>query len=131
MAETDAATIDEALDAFLAEHRERLSPTTARGYADVVALLRSSLKGYAYSSLDDDELAAWQQAFDGGEEHAFCRLFGPEKIPEHLGHFLGYFMVRKVMASRQLPRHQERLAPSSCAGWQRTATSTTTSVPPT
>jgi hypothetical protein len=31
-------------------------------------------------------------------------LFGPEKIPEHLGAFLGYFMVRKVIAGQELLR---------------------------
>ena len=38
------------------------------------------------------------------EEYAFCQLFGPEKIPEHLGEFLGYFMVRKVIAGQELLR---------------------------
>jgi hypothetical protein len=31
-------------------------------------------------------------------------LFGPEKIPEHLGAFLGYFMARKVIAGQELLR---------------------------
>jgi hypothetical protein len=97
-----SATIDEALSAFLAEQRERLSARTFRNYADVIELLRHSLDGYAHSSLDDDELRRFEQAFDGGDEHAFCRLFGPEKIPEHLGEFLGYFMVRKVMGGQEL-----------------------------
>jgi len=39
--------------------------------------------------------------YDAGDEQAFCHLFGPEKIPEHLGSFLDYFMVRKVFASRE------------------------------
>jgi hypothetical protein len=97
-----SATIDEVLSAFLAEQREGLSARTFRNYADVIELLRHSLDGYAHSSLDDDELRRFEQAFDGGDEHAFCRLFGPEKIPEHLGEFLGYFMVRKVMGGQEL-----------------------------
>jgi hypothetical protein len=95
-------TIDGALQQFLAEQRERLSPRTFRNYAEVVELLRHSLDGYAYSSLDDEERARWEEAFEADEERAFCRLFGPEKIPEHLGEFLGYFMVRKVIAGQEL-----------------------------
>ncbi len=79
------------------------SPREAfRNYADVVALLRHSLDGHAYSSLDDDERARWEEAFEADEERTFCRLFGPEKIPEHLGEFLGYFAVRKVISSHEL-----------------------------
>ncbi len=98
------ATIDEALDAFLADQRKRLSAKTLRNYEDVVSLLRSSLNGYAYQSLTGLEEKRWRKAFDGGDEEAFTRLFGPEKIVENLGEFLGYFMVRKVMASQELLR---------------------------
>jgi hypothetical protein len=95
-------TIDAVLGEFLAEQRARLSARTFRNYDDVVELLRHSLDGYAYTSLDDDERRRWEQSFESGDEGAFCRLFGPEKIPEHLGEFLGYFMVRKVMAGQEL-----------------------------
>jgi hypothetical protein len=60
------------------------------------------LDGYAYQSLDDDERRRWEQEFEANEEGAFCRLFGPEKIPENLGEFLDYFMVRKVIAGQEL-----------------------------
>jgi hypothetical protein len=63
-------TIDEALSAFLAEQRERLSARTFRNCADVIQLLRHSLDGYAHSSLDEDELRRFEQAFDAGDEHA-------------------------------------------------------------
>jgi hypothetical protein len=97
-------TIDEALDAFLAEQRKHLSAKTLRNYENVVSLLRSSLNGYAYQSLTGLEEKRWRKAFDAGDEQAFARLFGPEKIAENLGEFLGYFMVRKVMASQELLR---------------------------
>jgi hypothetical protein len=100
----NTVTIDEALDAFLAEQRERLSPKTLRNYEDVVSLLRRSLNGYAYESLDDRERKRWETAFDAGDEQAFTQLFGPEKVVGHLGAFLGYFMVRKVTAGQELLR---------------------------
>jgi hypothetical protein len=97
-------TIDAAFDAFLAEQRERLSPKTLWNYEEVVFLLRSSLNSYAYDSLDEVEQRRWRNAFDAGDEDAFTKLFGPAKVVEHLGEFLGYFMVRKVMASQDLLR---------------------------
>jgi hypothetical protein len=100
----DTVTIDEALGAFVAEQSERLGPKTLRNYEEVVFLLRSSLNSYAYDSLDALERKRWRKAFDDGDEEAFTRLFGPEKIVNHLGEFLGYFMVRKVMASEDLLR---------------------------
>lgn len=42
---TNHVTIDEALDRFLADQRERLSDKTLRRYQDVVQLLRHSLDG--------------------------------------------------------------------------------------
>jgi hypothetical protein len=95
-------TIDAVLPQFLAEQRERLSPRTFRKYEEVVELLRHCLDGYAYQYLDDVERQRWEAEFEAREEGAFCRLFGPEKIPENLGEFLDYFMVRKVIAGQEL-----------------------------
>ena len=44
----------------------------------------------------------WQAAVEAGDEEAFCHMFGPEKVPVHLSEFLGYYMVRKVMAGQEL-----------------------------
>lgn len=99
-----ATTIDEALESFLAEQRKRLSAKTLRTYDDIVQLLRDSLNGYAYDSLPKAERDRWQTAFDGGDEEAYCHLFGPDKLVEHLDGFLGWFMIRKVMASAELLR---------------------------
>ena len=61
----------------------------------VVSLLRRSLNGYAYRSLDGFEEKRYRKAFDAGDEEAFTRPFGPEKITENLGEFLGRFMCAK------------------------------------
>jgi hypothetical protein len=95
-------TIDAVLPRFLAEQRGRLSPRTFRRYEEVIELLRHCLDGYAYQRLDDDERRRWEAEFEVNEEGAFCRLFGPKKIPENLGEFLDYFMVRKVIAGQEL-----------------------------
>jgi hypothetical protein len=95
-------TIDTVLDVFLREQRLRLSDRTYRNYEDVIRLLRHSLDGYGYISLSDADARRWKAAFEAGDEEAFCHVFGPEKIPGHLSEFLGYFMVRKVMAGQEL-----------------------------
>jgi hypothetical protein len=46
----------------------------------------------------------FELAFSAGDEEAFCHLFGPEEIVDNLGEFLGYFMVRKVIAGQELLR---------------------------
>jgi len=100
----DQVTIDDALERFLAEQRARLAERTYRRYEEVISLLRHSLDGYAYSSLSAAERARWQKAYDEGDEQAYCHLFGPKRIVEHLGSFLDWFMVRKVMAGQELLR---------------------------
>ena len=98
--------IAKVFDEFLAEKRRELGAKTIRQYEDVVHLLRGHLDGYAYESLSQPERVLWERAFNAeGEAHReFCDLFGPEKIPEHLDGFLGYFMIRKVIAGPELVR---------------------------
>jgi hypothetical protein len=95
--------IDTVLVEFLAEQEQRLAPRTYRNYAEVVSLLRHCLNSYGHQSLDDAERSRLDDAYDTDDE-AFVHLFGPEKIADNLGEFLGYFMVRKVMAGEELLR---------------------------
>ena len=95
-------TIDEALDAFLAEQDKRLAERTYRNYLEVIELFRDCMNGYGYESLSELERRRWQQAFDAGDERAFTHLFGPEKIAQEVGQFLGWFVIRKVMAGQEL-----------------------------
>ena len=95
--------IDRALSEFLIDQQHRLAARTLRTYTDVVGLLRDCLNGYGYQSLDPDERRRWEHAFDSDED-AFVHLFGPDKITENFGEFLGYFMIRKVAAGQELLR---------------------------
>ncbi|HPW56132.1 MAG: hypothetical protein KA072_11480 [Thermoanaerobaculaceae bacterium] len=98
--------IAKVFDEFLTEKRRELGAKTIRQYEDVICLLRGHLDGCAYESLSKPERALWERAFNAeGEAHReFCDLFGPEKIPEHLDGFFGYFMIRKVIAGPALVR---------------------------
>ena len=93
--------IAQALDAFLAEQRARLSERTYRRYHEVIGLLQHSMNDYGPNTLDEAEYSRWEAAYDDDPD-AFVNLFGPEKIPGQLGEFLGWFMVRKVMAGQEL-----------------------------
>ena len=97
------ATIDEVLAGFLADQRERLAPRTYGRYADVVSLLRSSLNNYGHQMLNSAQQARFEAAYESNEE-AFVHLFGPDELVASLPEFLGYFMVRKVMAGEDLLR---------------------------
>jgi len=97
------ATIDEVLTEFLADQRERLAARTYLRYEDVVGLLRSCLNNYGHQVLNSAEQARFEAAYECDEE-AFVRLFGPNKLVATLPEFLGYFMVRKVMAGDDLLR---------------------------
>ena len=98
--------ISRVFEEFLEEQRTRLAPRTLAKYEAVLDLLRSHLNGYAYESLSAREAALFERCYNArGEEHReFCELFGPEKIVENLRSFLGYFMIRKVMAGEDLLR---------------------------
>ena len=94
------------LEEFLDEQRDGLRPRTLARYEAVLDLLRSHLNGYAHEGLSAPEAARFERSYnaEGKEHREFCDLFGPEKIVENLGSFLGYFMIRKVVGSESLLR---------------------------
>jgi hypothetical protein len=97
-------TIEAVLDKFLEEQQKRLKPSTMRKYEDIIELFQSCLDGYAYQYLDKQEGALFDHLYnaEGDEHREFCQLFGPEKIPNSVGEFLNYFMIRKVMCGKEL-----------------------------
>lgn len=104
MSDDPGITIDDALGRFLEFERARLAPRGYRRYVDVVELLTHCLNGYGHMGLSDLERERFEQAYQAGDEEAFCHLFGPEHIVDNLGEFLRYFMVRKVVAGQELLR---------------------------
>jgi hypothetical protein len=96
-------TIEEIFAEFLAEQEQRLAPRTFRNYSEVIELLGHCLNNYGHQSLNDAERRRWERRYDE-DEAAFTHLFGPDKIAENLGEFLGYYMIRKVMAGEELRR---------------------------
>jgi hypothetical protein len=99
-------TIQQVLERFLDDQTSRLGPRTAARYRAVIGLLQSYLDGYAYQSLDNQESVLFEHHSDAtGSSHlSFCQLFGANKIIENIGGFVGYFMIRKVVAGEELKR---------------------------
>ena len=95
--------IAEALSQFLSEQRARLAPKTFANYEYAIELLQHSLNGYACQSLDRAETKLFDRLYNAnGDEHReFCEIFGPEHILANVEEFLGYFMVRKVIAGKE------------------------------
>lgn len=97
--EAASPSINDVLDRFVAA--EGALDTGLR--EDVADLLRSYLDGYGHEMLSEPEREIARTRFDEDEEAgAFCNLFGPEYILEGLPGFLGWFVIRKVMAGPEL-----------------------------
>lgn len=97
-------TIADVLAQCLADQRERLAPKTFARYECVIELLQHCLDGYAHQSLSEADAKRFDRLFnaDGDEHREFCQIFGPEHILPNIGEFLDYFMIRKVIAGKNL-----------------------------
>lgn len=75
-----------------------------RKYEDIIDLFQDSMDGYAHQYLDKGEAALFDNLYNAESKahREFCQIFGPDKIPSNVGEFLGYFMPRKVMCSKEL-----------------------------
>lgn len=87
------------MEDFLEEQEQRLKPRTYRGYEESIFLFEDCLNGYAYQSLDKEESKMYDKLRNEGKQ--FCEIFGANKILSEIRHFLDYFMIRKVMASKE------------------------------
>lgn len=108
MTRTGAAvpTIAQLLEQFLHAQRGRLKPRTLKRYEEVLALFTSYLDGYAYQGLSETDAALLERSSNSKAEgsRTFCELFGADHLLENLDGFLGYFLVRKVIAGEELLR---------------------------
>jgi hypothetical protein len=97
-------TIDEVFQHFLEDQTGSLAPATQRRYASVIQLFTISMNNYAYQPLSKAEKMIFDRFYNAkGDDHReFCQVFGPDRIPENVGEFLGYFMPRKVFDSKVL-----------------------------
>ena len=94
------------LEKFLEDQRSRLRPSTMRKYEPVIELFEACLDNYGHQYLDKAESELFDHLYNasGAAHQEFGQIFGPEKIPENVGEFLNYFMIRKVMCGKDLLR---------------------------
>lgn len=94
-------TVNQVLDDFLSVQRKRVKQSTAKRYQEVLDYFRSCMDAYGHQWLSDEEGELFEREYTLDEEAgSFCNLFGPEKILENLDEFLGWFLVRKTMATK-------------------------------
>lgn len=94
-------TINQVLDEFLVLQGTRLSDSSLGRYKDVLSYFRLCMDGYGHQWLSDEEGELFAREYDRDEEAgSFCNLFGPEKVLENLDEFVGWYLVRKTMASK-------------------------------
>lgn len=91
-------TIEKVVARFLKESvsAANVSKADRKG---ALELFMGCMNGYAYQSLSKDENALFDHYYnlEGRNHKEFCQLFGPEKILENVGEFVGYYLIRKVM----------------------------------
>ncbi len=109
-------TIEKVFEDFLAEQKKRLKPRTIAGYEEIIGLLTHHLNGYGHQWISRKETALFEKLYnaEGKEQREFCQIFGPDKIVDNLGEFLGYFMVRKVMAGGETMRMSGTVTKKLC-----------------
>lgn len=110
--------ISRVLQDFLEEQAARLGKQTLGRYEMAIELLEACLNSYGHQHLDDAAKRALDSylEMEEDEEASLCRFFGPEKIPDMVDEFLGYFMVRKVICGRDQLR-TTGTALKRLAGW--------------
>lgn len=97
-------TIKQVFEEFLKEQKSRLKPGTLRGYEDAIFLFQSYLNDYASQYLDEQAIESFEKK---GKD--FCEIFTPEQISStEINEFLNYFLIRKVMGSKELMKNVSR-----------------------
>jgi len=111
-------TIEKVLEDFLREQKARLKPKTYRGYKSAIELFKDYLNGYAYLGLDEEDSQTFDELYNK-EGKEFCQIFEYDKIDSfQISEFLGYFMIRKVMGSKELMKTVVRVM-RRFAKWMR------------
>lgn len=91
-------TIEAVVKLFIkdASAAKGVSKADKKGAAE---LFMNCMNSYAHQSLSEAEQELFDHYYDlDGKEHKdFCQVFGPDKISENVGEFVGYFLIRKVM----------------------------------
>jgi len=64
-----------------------------------IELFRSSMNEYGHQWLSEEDEKIFEHYYnlEGKKHKEFSQIFGPEKIIDSVGEFVGYYLIRKVM----------------------------------
>jgi len=101
-------TIKQILKEFLKEQQTQLKPSTYRYYDDAIYYFEECLNGYAYQYLNEKDSKRFSKLYE--EKKEYCEIFGPSNIgANEISEFLDYFMVKKVIGSKELMKNVGRV----------------------
>lgn len=91
-------TIEAVIERFV-ENRTAGKGISKADKKGALELFMDSMNGYGHQTLSKEETKLFDRFYnlDGEEHKEFCQVFGPDKIAENVGEFVGYFLIRKVM----------------------------------
>ncbi|HHW41367.1 MAG TPA: hypothetical protein GXX19_09525 [Syntrophomonadaceae bacterium] len=100
--------IDEVLQEFLRDQEARLSHSTLKRYKRIIDYFTDCMNEYGHLYLSRAELCLFERLnqVQNAPAMEYCQIFGPEKIPDNLPEFLGYYLIRKIRCGK----HNSRLA---------------------
>jgi hypothetical protein len=96
--------IEQVFDSFLDEISQKYKRDAVNKYRNIIQLFKISMNNYGHQTLSKEETELFDRLYnaEGDAHREFVQIFGPDKIPENIGEFLGYFMVRKVVCGKRL-----------------------------
>jgi len=98
-------SLKQTFEKFLKEQNERVAKRTFTKYKDVIYLFESYLDSYAYQHLDEEDYESFEDEMFSGKTQ-YCEMFSVDKISGiELDEFMTYFMIRKVMGSKELMKN--------------------------
>ena len=88
-------TINQALEEFLSEHKEKLSERTFKYYDEAVCYFANYMNSYGYNTLDEEDAKKFDERQNKNVE--FCEVFEPQKLDDmNFSEFLGYYYPKKI-----------------------------------
>ena len=79
-----------------------MKPRTYEGYEDAIYYFEQFLNGYAHQYLNEKDSKLFDKLYNEVNKE-YCEIFGSDKIgSSEISEFLDYFMIRKVIGSKEL-----------------------------
>ena len=93
-------TIQRVMNEFLGWRASSLDPEELVTYRETIAFFEGSINAHAVRALGDTERRIYRAYYERGKGYRrlFREVFGPEKIPAEVRHFLRLFLGKTISA---------------------------------